>query len=146
MHLKSWSVLGLLCVCFLSARLFAQSSGSFTGTVVDSTGAAVAGAQVSVSDPTTGFRRSTVTNSDGNTLLCLGASTYDIIITAPGFEKYEARKVILRVGEKLRVDTKLVIGKVTSEIVVEATPPAKLRPSPLKWPVRLPERRLANWN
>ena len=127
MHLKSWSVLGLLCVCFLSARLFAQSSGSFTGTVVDSTGAAVAGAQVSVSDPTTGFRRSTVTNSDGNYFVGgLGASTYDIIITAPGFEKYEARKVILRVGEKLRVDTKLVIGKVTSEIVVEGNAAGKV--------------------
>jgi hypothetical protein len=127
MHLKSWSVLRLLCVCFLSARLFAQSSGSFTGTVVDSTGAAVAGAQVSVSDPTTGFRRSTVTNSDGNYFVGgLGASTYDIVITAPGFEKYEARKVILRVGEKLRVDTKLVIGKVTSEIVVEGNAAGKV--------------------
>jgi hypothetical protein len=93
----------------------AQSSGSFTGTVVDDTGAAVVKAEVSVSDPNTGFRRSATTNGDGNYFIGgLGAGTYDVTITAPGFEKYEARKVILRVGEKLRVDTKLVIGKVTS--------------------------------
>ncbi|MGO9086664.1 MAG: carboxypeptidase regulatory-like domain-containing protein [Terriglobales bacterium] len=127
MHLKPWSAWGLLFVCLLSVRLFAQSSGSFTGTVLDDTGAAIVGAEVSVSDPSTGFRRTTITNGDGNYFVGgLGAGTYDVTITAPGFQKYEARKVILRVGEKLRVDTKLVIGKVTSEIVVEGNAAGKV--------------------
>jgi hypothetical protein len=127
MHLKSWSTWGLLFVCLISVRLLAQSSGSFTGTVVDDTGAAVAGAQVSVSDPATGFRRNTITKGEGTYFVGgLGAGTYNVIITAPGFQKYEARNVILRVGEKLRVDTKLVIGKVTSEIVVEGNAAGKV--------------------
>ncbi|MGA7575211.1 MAG: carboxypeptidase regulatory-like domain-containing protein [Terriglobales bacterium] len=127
MRLRFWSAWGFFCVCTLSARLLAQSSGSFTGTVVDDTGAAVVKAEVSVSDPNTGFRRSATTNGDGNYFIGgLGAGTYDVTITAPGFEKYEARKVILRVGEKLRVDTKLVIGKVTSEIVVEGNAAGKV--------------------
>ncbi|MGA2202364.1 MAG: carboxypeptidase regulatory-like domain-containing protein [Terriglobales bacterium] len=127
MHLKSWPLWGLLCVLFVCAPLFAQSSGSFTGTVLDDTGAVVAGAAVSVSDPSTGFRRNTVTNGDGIYFVGgLGAGTYDVTITAPGFQKYEAKKVILRVGEKLRVDTKLVIGKVTSEIVVEGNAAGKV--------------------
>jgi hypothetical protein len=122
MHLKSWSVWGLLCILFGGVPVFAQSSGSFTGTILDNTGAAVSGAEVSVSDPSTGFRRKTTSNGEGNYLIAgLGAGSYNITITAPGFEKYEARKVILRVGEKLRVDTKLVVGKVTSEIVVEGS-------------------------
>ncbi|MGA3105455.1 MAG: TonB-dependent receptor [Terriglobales bacterium] len=127
MRVRSCSLWGLLCVLLASQTLLAQSSGSVTGTVVDNTGAVVAGAQVSVADPSTGFRRSTISNSDGNYLVAgLGAGTYDVTITAPGFEKFQARKVILRVGEKIRVDTKLVIGKVTSEIVVEGSAVGKV--------------------
>jgi len=113
MILKSGSVCALWCVVLAALPLFAQSSGSITGTVLDDSGAMVSGAVVSVSDPTTGFQRSTTSNSDGNYLIAgLGAATYDVTITAPGFKKFEAKRVILRVGEKLRVDTKLVIGKV----------------------------------
>lgn len=127
MHPRPWSALSLLFVGFLSLRLLAQSSGSFTGTVFDDTGAVVVGAEVSVADPSTGFRRTTVTNTDGTYFVGgLGAGTYNIIITAPGFQKYEARKVILRVGEKLGVDAKLVIGKVSSEIVVEGNAAGKV--------------------
>jgi hypothetical protein len=127
MNLRSGSVCALFCVVLAALPLFAQSTGSFTGTVLDDTGAAVAGAAVSVSDPSTGFRRSTVTNDDGNYFVGgLGAGTYDVTISAPGFKKYEAKRVILRVGEKLRVDTKLVIGRVTSEILVEGSAAGKV--------------------
>jgi len=127
MNLRSGSVCALFCVVLAALPLFAQSTGSFTGTVLDDTGAAVAGAAVSVSDPSTGFRRNTVTNDDGNYFVGgLGAGTYDVAITAPGFKKYEAKRVILRVGEKLRVDTKLVIGRVTSEILVEGSSAGKV--------------------
>jgi hypothetical protein len=127
MNLRFWSVLGLLCIFSICIPLFAQSSGSFTGTVTDDTGAVITGATVSVSDPATGFRRTALTNSDGDYLIAgLGAGTYDVTIAAPGFQKYEARKIILRVGEKLRVDTKLVIGKVTNEIVVEGSSVGKV--------------------
>src|SRR5580658_5162299 len=86
MYLKSWSVWGLLCVLFAGIPLFAQSTGSITGTVLDNSGAVVSGAQVSVSDPSTGFRRTAVSNGDGNYLIAgLGAGTYDVSITATGF-------------------------------------------------------------
>ena len=127
MHLKFRSLCGLLCVLFVCTALFAQSSGSFTGTVLDDSGAVVVGAVVSVSDPSTGFRRTAVTNGEGNYFVGgLVAGTYDVTIIATGFQKYEAKKVILRVGEKLRVDTKLVIGKVTTEIVVEGSAAGKV--------------------
>src|SRR5580692_10315959 len=127
MLLKSRSVRGLLYILFACAPLFAQSSGSITGTVLDNTGAVVSGAEVSVSDPATGFRRKAVTNADGNYLVAgLGAGTYDVTITAPNFRKYEAKQVILRVGEKIRVDTKLVVGQVSSTVVVEGSSVGKV--------------------
>jgi hypothetical protein len=127
MYSKSWSVWGLLCVLFAGIPVFAQSSGSITGTVVDNSGAVVSGSEVVVSDPSTGFRRSAISNGDGNYLIAgLGAGTYDVTITAKGFQKFEAKRVILRVGEKIRVDTKLVVGKVSSEIVVEGSSVGKV--------------------
>src|SRR5580700_7874100 len=45
MFLKSWSVWGLLCVLFGCAPIFAQSTGSITGTVLDNSGAVVSGAE-----------------------------------------------------------------------------------------------------
>lgn len=127
MHSRSRSPWALLFCLFIGVPLFAQSSGSFTGAVLDDTGAAVVGASVSVSDPSTGFLRNTVTNEAGTYFVgALGAGTYNITITAAGFEKYEASKVILRVGEKLRVDTKLTVGKVSSEILVEGNAVGKV--------------------
>jgi Carboxypeptidase regulatory-like domain len=119
-----WGLLDLLLVC---APLFAQSTGSITGTVLDHTGAVIPGAEVSISDPATGFRRSAISNSDGNYLVAgLGAATYDVTIKVAGFQKYQAKRVILRVGEKLRLDSKLVVGNVTSEIVVEGSTVGKV--------------------
>jgi hypothetical protein len=127
MLLKLRSVRGLLCILFACAPLFAQSTGSITGTVLDNTGAAVAGAEVVVSDPSTGFSRRAISNADGNYLVAgLGAGTYDVTITAPNFEKFQAKRVILRVGEKIRVDTKLVVGKVSSTVVVEGSSVGKV--------------------
>jgi hypothetical protein len=115
-----WLSCGLLYILLVCASLTAQTSGSITGTVTDDTGAAVAGAQVSAVDPGTGLRRTTTSNSDGNYLIAgLGAGSYDITIASPGFKTFAAKHVILRVGEKIRVDTELVVGAVNSEIVVE---------------------------
>jgi len=117
----------VLLVVFSALPSFAQISGSFTGTVVDNTGAAVVSAQVSVIDPKTGLHRKAATNSDGNYLIAgLDAGSYNVTITAPGFRTFEAKHVILRVGEKLRVDTNLQIGKVTSEVVVEGSSVGKV--------------------
>jgi hypothetical protein len=124
---KSKLLCALFCFFLSALPLLAQTSGSVTGSVLDDSGAAVVGAKVSVSNPTTGFRRNTTTNSDGAYLVAgLGADTYNVTITAPGFQSFQAKRVILRVGEKIRVDTKLVVGKVTSEIVVEGSSVGKV--------------------
>ena len=127
MILKSIAALALLCLVLSALPLFAQTSGSFTGTVVDATGAAVVDAHVTVKNPSTGLHREATSNSDGNYLVAgLGSGTYNITIAAPGFRTFQARRIILRVGEKLRVDSKLEVGSVTSEIVVEGSSVGKV--------------------
>ena len=107
---------------WFAPALQAQVSGSITGTVRDNTGAVVPSAHVTVGNADKGIQRTTTTNSDGDYLVAgLSAGTYDVTITAPGFAKFEAKQVVLRVAEKIRVDTTLAVGKVTSEIVVEGS-------------------------
>jgi hypothetical protein len=117
---------GLWCaqVCLLLGVVpaFAQVNGVITGTVRDNTSAVISGATVTVTDSEKGVLRTAQTNSDGDYLVAgLGAATYNVTITAPGFEKHEAKNVVLRVGEKIRVDCSLVVGKVSSEVVVEGS-------------------------
>jgi hypothetical protein len=132
MKLLRRSSFGLKLVCTVAGlyclqSAVAQSSGSITGTVRDHTEAVVAGAEVTVNNPATGFRRSSTTNEDGNYLIAaLGAGTYSVTITAPGFQKYQAKQVVLRVGERIRIDAVLAVGAVTSEIVVEGNAAGKV--------------------
>jgi hypothetical protein len=111
-----------LCCLLCVVPVLAQVNGVITGTVRDNTGAVVAGAEVTVSYADKGVHRTTLTNSDGDYLVAgLSAGAYDVTVTTPGFQRYEAKAVVLRVGEKIRVDTTLLVGKVTSEVVVEGS-------------------------
>ena len=44
--------------------------------------------------------------------------TYNITVTATGFQKYTANGVVLDVGAKIRVDVPLTVGSVSEEVVV----------------------------
>ena len=73
----------LLCV---RGAAFAQDTGTFTGTVHDSSGAVVVGAQVNVSNPAIGMNKTVTTNTDGDWVTpYLPTGAYDIIVTAKGF-------------------------------------------------------------
>jgi hypothetical protein len=108
----------LLVVTFCGAA-WAQN-GSITGTVKDPSGAAVSGATVVVTSPERGITRKTTSNSAGEyNESALSPGSYDIIVTAAGFKKYEAKGVTLDVGEKARVDAPLEVGAITTEVIVQ---------------------------
>src|SRR4051794_36120307 len=121
-HMKSSRlVLGILIVLTFCVAGWAQT-GSITGTVKDPSGAAIAGATVIVSSPDKGFNREMQTNSSGDyNQSGLNQGVYDIIVTANGFKKYQAKGVKLDVAEKARVDVTLQVGAATTEVVVEGT-------------------------
>ena len=109
----------LLVVTFCGAA-WAQTTGSITGTVKDPSGAAVAGANVVVTSPERGITRQMATNSTGEyTESALSAGSYDIIVTASGFKKYQAKGVKLDVAEKARVDVTLEVGSISTEVIVQ---------------------------
>lgn len=111
-----WAVVLFLLLC---PSLFGQDTGLITGTVTDASGAVVPNAQVTVSNASHGVNRTTTTNKDGDYLVAgLPAGTYNISITAQGFNKYEANNLILRVAQKLRGDAKLKVGNISTEVTV----------------------------
>jgi hypothetical protein len=114
-------------VVTLSVAAWAQDTGSITGTVKDPSGATVAGAAVVVSSTDHGINRQTITNSVGDyNESALPGGTYDVIVTATGFKKFQAKGVILNVAQKARVDVTMQVGSISTEVVVEGTSVAQV--------------------
>jgi hypothetical protein len=111
----------LLCLCVLSFPIFAQQEATISGTVTDPTGAAIAGAQVNVTNAATGVSRTVVTNPAGAYQVPqLAIGTYSVTIKAPGFKTYTKTGVVLNVSAAVRVDAALQLGQATESVTVSA--------------------------
>jgi len=111
----------------VSASLLAQDTASITGTVTDPSGAAVKGAQVRVSSLDRGIDHTVPTNDSGDYLVAgLPPGPVDVAVTAQGFKKFEAKGVILRVGQKARTDIALQVGATSTEVTVEGASVAQV--------------------
>src|SRR6184192_167947 len=111
---------GLIIALALPLASHAQDTGYISGTVTDKSGAAVVGAEVVITNTVGSLTRTTTTNADGAYVVPgLPGATYNISVTAKGFQKYSATKVVLDVAQKIRIDVQLTVGAVTE--VVEVT-------------------------
>jgi hypothetical protein len=114
-------------ILVVSTSLFAQDTASITGTVTDPSGAAVKGAQVRVSSPGRGIDHAVPTNDSGDYLVAgLPPGPVDVDVTAQGFKKFEAKGVILRVGQKARTDITLQVGASNTVVEVEGAAVAQV--------------------
>ena len=110
------AMLAVVCCVFV---VKAQDTGYISGVVTDKSGAAVAGADVVVSSGNGSFSRATVTNGDGVFAVAgLPGGTYDVTVTAKGFQKYTAQKYVLNVGDRANLAIQLTVGAITEEVVV----------------------------
>ncbi len=113
------------CICAVTIALFAslafaQDTASITGTVSDPSGAAIGGAQVTLTDPQQGINRTTKTNSSGDFLFAaLPIGTYDLEVSAPDFKKYQAKGINLKVAQNARNNVSLQVGSNATEVTVQ---------------------------
>jgi outer membrane receptor for ferrienterochelin and colicin len=107
-------------VLALTLTAFAQVQfGQFTGTVTDPTGAAIANAKVTVTNPATDLNFSSTTNSGGNyTVRELPVGIYKLTVEAAGFKTVSNTGVQVNAGTISHVDFKLQIGKASEVIEV----------------------------
>jgi carboxypeptidase family protein/TonB-dependent receptor-like protein len=124
-HRMLWRIVGLTLTCCAAA--WAQDTASITGTITDSSGAAIAKAQVAIINPEHGIGRTTTSNSSGDFLFAsLPIGSYDLTVTAQGFKKYEAKGVTLVIAQKARVNVALEVGTISTEIIVQGSEVAQV--------------------
>src|SRR5690348_6568864 len=117
------SLLPALCLfLFVSADLCAQSTqGTILGTVRDSSGAAVPGATVNLTNIETSARKTAKTDGVGTfQFLNLNAGHYELQVTASNFNTQKVSGLVLTARQELRSDVSLAIGNVTQETTVSA--------------------------
>jgi hypothetical protein len=105
-------LLGFLFLLLAAAVVWAQlpSNGQVTGTVMDPTGAAVAGADVSLSDRATSASQRSKTDSSGNFVFnAVVPGTYDITADASGFQRAVVQNVLVLVGKTTDQHVKLAV-------------------------------------
>jgi hypothetical protein len=96
--------------------------GTISGTVTDSSGAAIPGAQVTIRNTGTNSTSITETTAAGQyNLPNLAVGTYEAAIESQGFRKFLRSNIDLRATEVVRIDAVLEIGSLveTVEVTVE---------------------------
>jgi hypothetical protein len=106
--------------------LFSQGSqGSISGTVTDQSGAAIAGAKVTVTDVQRNVSRALTTDSTGAYAAPnLIPSTYNVRVEFAGFKNSDRASLLLEVAQDLRVDLTMQTGEQTETVTVTEEAPA----------------------
>ena len=101
--------------------LRAQDAAAVVGTVTDTSGGVIVGAQVTVQHPATGVNRTTSTNEAGGyRVSSLPAGQYRVSVAFSDFKTAESSEFPLHVGQERRVDLRLEPGAITETVTVEA--------------------------
>ena len=106
-----------------AAGMYAQAvaSAEIHGTITDSSGAGVPGAQVRATQTEMGQVTTTVAGTDGAYVLTnLPVGPYRFEAAAPAFSTYVQSGITLQVGNNVQVNVVLQVGKVTDTITVSA--------------------------
>lgn len=117
----------LACMALLGARtsIHAQTvTGTILGNVLDTSGAVVPNAEITVANQDTGVSRTVVSTADGiYNVPSLLPGNYTVSAKAAGFTPTQVKDVVVNVGTDSRVNLTLMVGQVTEQVTVtEAVP------------------------
>ena len=120
-HVRNFFVIAtvfvLVCASALSAQVGTQ--GSILGQVTDTSRAVLPGAEVTVTNLSTGLTQTAVTDAEGNfEVLALPIGSYSVTVSMAGFKTWQLAKMEITVGERSRVSPVLEVGAVTEQVSV----------------------------
>src|SRR5436309_1962256 len=120
-------LLGCVFVLFLtSASVNAQAGATaqISGTVKDSSGGILPGADVTATQTDTGFKRTVITDGTGGyTLTNLPIGPYKLDVNLQGFKAYSRTGIVLQVNSSATVKVELWLGAVEETVLVQAESP-----------------------
>src|SRR5579864_3695153 len=116
---------GLLVCLALAGVLSAQEfRATISGVVADPSGAPVPQARVIVTNTATNVATAASTNNSGvYAVPYLSSGTYQIAVTAGGFETAIRQGIALHVDDKIKLDFQLQVGAVREQITISAAAP-----------------------
>ncbi len=121
--IKSHNVFLLAVICVLALVICpavrGQATGSFSGNVLDKSGAGIPGAAVAATAQGTGLVRDGKTDNAGHFLIpLLPVGTYTVRVDATGFQSAETRDLRLQIDEARELDFSLVPATVVTSVAV----------------------------
>ena len=131
-NLVRYALIAMLCcgVC-LSGHAQSATDGAIGGTVEDATGLAVPNATIVIRSNTTNAEQTATSDNSGFfRVVHLPASSFTVTISAPGFQNYQSKNVIVQVGLLTDISTKLTVGNNTVTVEVTSEAPALNTVSP----------------
>lgn len=103
------------------SNVFAQATGSLSGTVKDQNGAIVQGATVTVKNSATNSTRNAVTDDEGRwTLPVLSVGSYTVTYEKEGFKKSFAENVEVEASVPRTIDAVLEVGAIENVVTISS--------------------------
>ena len=110
-----------LVLAVASVAALAQANSELTGIVTDQTGAVVPDAKIVLTDPATGFSKTTASGATGlYDISGLNPANYNMKVMAKGFESFAQNGIVVNVSSTARADIKLTVGAEAETVTVEA--------------------------
>lgn len=119
--LSSVLMTALLCVAAAPITIAQETTATITGQITDSSGAAVSGADVTVTNMSTRDVRKAKSGDDGYySLTSIPPGVYDISVKLEGFKEYLNKSVELLVNDRKTINIQLEAGEITEQVTVTA--------------------------
>jgi len=115
----------LICLAVLTGSSSGQATfGTITGRVTDATGAIMPGVEVKATNQGTNITRAVTSDAFGNyEATHLNPGMYRVTVETPGFKRFLHRDILLEALGQVRIDIRLEVGEVATEVTVTAGAP-----------------------
>jgi hypothetical protein len=126
-HLMRWfraAFLLMLALQLFRPDAYSQISGELMGRVLDSSGAGIASAKVTLNEASTNIRQSTVATHTGDySFVNLRPGSYSLIVEAQGFDGLTRNGITIKTGETVTADLALQVGRQQQSVTVNGDAP-----------------------